>query len=71
MDNTWAHYRAKVAALSRSRTDDDSEFIEARHNLRLARAEHDIRTILTGTPPLTEQQRRHLATVLLEDGGAA
>ena len=67
------HERARVASLSRSRTADDPDLIEARRNLRAARLAEDIQRTVGAEPPLTAEQRAHLAALLVTDtaGGAA
>ncbi len=63
--SSWTHDRARVASLSRSRADDDPELIDARRDLRAARAEEYIRTLAAGMPPLTMEQRNKLAALLI------
>lgn len=65
----WHPYRAQVAALSRSRTADDPDLIEARRNLRAARLEEHVQKALEDAPPLTDSQRERIARLLI--GGAA
>lgn len=65
----WTHHRARVATLSRSRTITDPELIEARRSLRAARLEEHIQRVLAEAPPLTDEQRERIATLLV--GGAA
>lgn len=60
----WTHDRARVAALSRSRTPDDPELVDARRDLRAARAEDYIKALVDGMPPLTDEQKRRLSTLL-------
>lgn len=61
-------HRGRVAALSRSRTDDDPDLLDARRCLRAeALADHIKRTV-DAAPPLTVEQRDRLA--LLLRGGA-
>lgn len=62
------HWRAKVAAFSRSRAEDDPDFMEARVNLKAAvLAEHIART-LAAEPHLSPEHLEELSTVLR--GGA-
>ncbi len=63
--SSWTSERARVAALSRSRADDDPDYLAARRDLRAARAEEYIRTLAAGMPPLTMEQRNRLAALLL------
>ena len=61
--------RARVAALSRSRTDDDPELIDARRTLAADRLAAYIQQTVDAAPPLSSDQRDRLA--LLLRGGAA
>lgn len=58
---------AKVAALSRSRTADDPELVEARRNLRAEKLAECIRRTVDSAPPLTDAQRDRLAILLRSD----
>lgn len=63
-----ARERARVASLSRSRSTDDPDLIDARRNLRTERlADHIARTV-SEWPPLTPAQLDRLAILLR--GGA-
>ncbi len=62
--STWTHYRAQVATLSRSRSADDPDLVEARRNLRAARLEDHVEKALADVPPLTEAQRLRIALLL-------
>ena len=65
--------RGKVAAFSRSRPDDDPEYIAARQNLNALRLEEHIEKTLAAAPPLTDEQRTRLAELLRpvrRNGGA-
>lgn len=59
------HPRARVAALSRSRTADDPELIAARRELREQRLAAIITKTVSEAPPLTEEQCARLTTLLL------
>lgn len=61
---SWMTERGRVAALSRSRTPDDPELIDARRALRAARLEQEILSTLGGSPALTAEQRDHLAALI-------
>ncbi len=66
---SWKHERAKVAALSRcvaagERSADDPELKEARRNLRALRLEDHVTQVLSGAPPLTDEQRERIAGLL-------
>lgn len=56
-----AHHRAKIGALSRSRSNDDPELIEAKRGLIEAQAADYIERVLATAPPLTDDQKRRLA----------
>ena len=59
-----AHNRGRVGALSRSRTDDDAEFVAAKQLLAEAKIAQYISKTLAAAPPLTEEQRNALAELL-------
>lgn len=56
--------RARVAALTRSRTTDDPELVTARRDLAAERLASYIRTTVDAAPPLTNEQRQRLANLL-------
>ncbi|MGV0603928.1 hypothetical protein [Mycolicibacterium sp. XJ1904] len=56
-----AHHRAKIGALSRSRSGDDPELLEAKRGLLEAQAAAYIEKVLAEAPPLTDEQRARLA----------
>lgn len=64
---SWTIERARVAALSRSRTPDDPDLVQARERLRAARFEEHVRQLVDGAPPLDDAARSRLALLL---GGA-
>ncbi len=66
---SWTSDRARVASLSRSRTADDADLLEAKRDLRAARLEEKIRETVDSAPPLSAAQRTRLT--LLLNGGAA
>lgn len=68
--SSWTVERARLASLSRSRTSDDPDLVNARRNLRAARLEDYISRVVAEAPPLTAEQRDRLA-VLLRGGAAA
>lgn len=59
--------RARVASLTRSRTPDDPELVDARRNMRAERLADHIRRVVDDAPPLTDEQRRKLARLLVGD----
>lgn len=67
--STWTQQRAKVAGLSRDRTSDDPELIAARRDLRAVRLEDYVRKAVESLPPLTPDQLRRIAVLLLPSGG--
>lgn len=62
--------RAQVAALTRSRDDNDPDLITARRDLAEANLADYIRRVVDTAPPLTAEQRDRLA-LLLRGGDAA
>jgi len=60
----WTHHRGRVAALSRSRTADDPELVDARQQLAAARLEYHVKRVLAEAPPLTDSQRDRIAQIL-------
>lgn len=67
--STWTHERARVASLTRSRTADDPELIEARRNLRAVRLAEHVAKALEAAPPLTEEQKAAVARLLTPTAG--
>ena len=65
---SWTAERARVASLSRSRTPDDPDLLDARRNLRAERLAVHIAKVVAEAPPLTAEQRDRLAVLLR--GGA-
>ena len=56
--------RARVAALARSRSADDPEFIDARRSLAAANIEAYVEKIVASAPPLTDDQKSRIAALL-------
>lgn len=69
MDISPTSARARVAALSRSRTSTDPELIEARRDLAASTLSKVIQKTVESAPPLSDEQVEHL-TGLLRSGGA-
>jgi len=67
---SWTQERARVASLSRSRTPDDPDLVNARRNLKAERLALYITRVVDAAPPLTAAQRDRLA-LLLRGGVAA
>lgn len=61
---SWTAERARVASLSRSRDPDDPDLTAARLALRTERLAAYIEKELATAPPLTDQQRDRLASLL-------
>lgn len=73
MDTTgWRSERARLAALTRHHPEPDSaeeaERERLRANLRLARASRVVQELVAEAPPLTAEQRAHLAALLAAPG---
>lgn len=71
--STILHHRGRVAALSRSRPDDDPELVEAKRNLLALSLEKAVREAVAKAPPLTVEQRDRIAAILRggsQDGAA-
>ena len=68
--SNWTTERARIASLTRSRTANDPELVDARRNLRAARLADYIQRTVDAAPPLTPAQRDRLA-LLLQGGDAA
>ncbi len=67
---TWTSERARVAALSRSRTADDPDLLNARLNLRTEKLAEHIERVINAAPPLDDARRDRLASLLRTDGAA-
>lgn len=61
---TWTSDRARVASLSRDRSPDDPALIDARRALKASRLEEYIKKTVDDAPPLTDEQRSRLASLL-------
>jgi len=59
-----AHERAKVGALSRSRTPDDPELIEARTNLAVEGLAEHVKRVVSEAPQLSTAQLDKLCALL-------
>lgn len=62
--SNWTTHRAKVAGLSRSRKADDPELVDARQKLKAARLEDYVARVVAEAPPLTEDQKHRIASLL-------
>lgn len=67
--SNWTTHRAKVAALSRSRSKTDPELITARQDLKAARLEDYVSRVVSEAPPLSPEQIDRVSVLLR--GGAA
>ena len=64
--STWTLERSRIARLVQAgRAPDDPELIEHRRNYRALRLELYVTTVLAGEPELTDEQRAHIAGLLL------
>ncbi|EFD51957.1 hypothetical protein HMPREF0569_1187 [Micrococcus luteus SK58] len=61
---SWTAERARVASLSRSRTPDDPELLDARRNLAAERLALYVARVVAEAPPLTDAQRDRIAALL-------
>ena len=68
---SWTSQRAKVASLSRSRSANDPELIEARQNLKALKLEEYVRNVVDNAPPLRPEQADKIAALLRPAGGGA
>lgn len=70
---SWRTERARIAGMSSrpNRPPDDPDLIEARRNLRALRLEEHVQKVLAEAPPLSEEQRNHIAALLRVGGGGA
>jgi len=64
----WPSARARVAALSRSRTEDDPEMLRARGDLQAARLAEHIARVLADAPTPSAEQLGRLAVLLTSSG---
>jgi hypothetical protein len=65
------HHRGRVAALTRSRPDDDPELVEARASLRALSLEAAVRKAVAQAPELTVEQRDRIAAILRSGNSGA
>lgn len=63
--------RAKVAALSRSRTKDDPELLTAKQDLAASKLAQYVEKVVAEAPPLTAEQSDRIAALLRPAGGGA
>jgi hypothetical protein len=68
---SWQSRRGAVAVNTRHHGPDDARTLDARRELRAARAEDYIRKLVESAPPLTEAQRSRLAAMLRPTSGTA
>lgn len=64
---SWTHTRSQIAHAKKA--DPDADVTDLRRQLKAERLEEYIREVVASAPPLTQQQRDALAT-LLTSGGA-
>lgn len=63
--------RGRVAALSRSRTADDPDLIEARRTLAVESISAHAQKVLDKAPPLTDAQRARIIEILQPFAGGS
>lgn len=61
---SWTQDRARVAALSRTRTRDDPDLVSARQTLKAERLAEHVAKVLAEAPPLSDGQRERIAALL-------
>lgn len=61
---SWTKDRATIAALSRSRKSDDPDLIAARQRLKAAKLEEYVARVVAEAPPLTDEQKHRIASLL-------
>lgn len=61
---TLTTHRARVAALSRSRTAEDADLIDARRTLKAERLAAYVAKTVAEAPPLTDEQLARVAALL-------
>lgn len=64
------HFRGLAAALTRSRSADDPDLVNARRDLAAAKISDYIQRVVSDAPQLTDEQRARCAS-LLSGGDAA
>jgi len=57
--------RGQVAALSRSRADDDPGYVAARQNLAALQLERHVRKVLANAPRPSDERLQRIAAILL------
>lgn len=65
------HHRGRVAALARSRSPHDPEFLEAKRDLAAEKIAAYIERTVAAAPPLTREQSQRLASLLHPKAGGA
>ncbi len=61
---SWTTERARIASLSRSRTPNDPDLVNARRNLKAIRLEDHVRSLVSTPPFLTVGQLDNIANLL-------
>lgn len=62
------HRRARIAARARH-TPEHPQLVEDRRDLRADRLEEHVREVVASLPPLTDEQRRRISSLLRPTGG--
>ena len=67
----WRHLRGRVASLSRDRSPNDPELLDAKRRLRALSLEEHVAAKVAEFPPLSDAQRARIATLLRGGAGDA
>lgn len=65
----WTYYRARVASLSRTHAANHPTLIAAKRDLRAAMLAARVEEVVASWPPLTDEQRDRIVTLLHEPSG--
>jgi len=68
VDATVAHTRARHAGLKRRRQPDDPDVTAAKRDLEAAKLAAHVQRIVDASPPLTDEQRNRITTLLRPRG---
>lgn len=69
MSTTWTKTRSEYANLAKTHDPTEPAMVEKRAELRALRLEDHVRRVISEAPPLTDEQRDRIAS-LLRAGGA-
>jgi hypothetical protein len=65
------HERARVAAYTRSRPDDDPDLLDARRKLKALTLEEHVRKVVAQAPALTAEQKAKISALLFTEPTAS